>query len=210
MESREELVELVRVGSLEALAALQTEASEDPLVGFALCTDDDVSSLFHVGCTIRYVDASEEVDVRFNPNDWQQTGNISPIALDLVSRHFNERPAEPTPDQWRTARDSNFGVLVEGLLRARRDSPPGNSVFLTVCSTDPSNHMEALEEAAILLLNPPDLVRKWWEWRLHGASRWRSELRSTVAPLTYAEQDLLERLDVEVKKFETLLAGSER
>lgn len=146
--SHADVVELVRSGALEAIAALSAD-SEDPLLTFALCTDDDVSGVFHVGCTESFARASEFPGVRFLPNDCVQMGECSPAALDIVSREFQRDDRRPEGAGWGKARDDDFKALAEGLAAARATGKIPDSVFLTVMSTDPSEHMMRCRDSGL-------------------------------------------------------------
>jgi hypothetical protein len=204
VRSHAEVVELVRVGALEAIAALSSDP-EDPLLTFALCTDDDVSSVFHIGCTERFARASELPDVRFLPNDCEQTGDCSPAALDIVSGEFQRDDRRPSGPGWGKARDEDFNAMAEGLAAARATGRIPDSVFVTVMSTDPSDHMLSLEESWLPLLNAHNVVREWRQWRLDCARSYLVTLQARSAPLSYGDQDRIECLQLEIRRFEALL-----
>jgi hypothetical protein len=200
LDSRSELIELVRVGSLELISLLSANPA-DPLVAFALCTDDAVSALMPIGCTASSVSASPFPDLRFMPCEWLETGHREPAAFQIVVDAFHQRPA----DGWGPASDADFQVLVEGLAAARATGDVDDRVFLTVLAMDPSSHMEEMEEVALPLLNSQLLIREWRQWRLGEARSHLLSLRARPAPLTYAVQDSIERLQLEVQRFEALL-----
>jgi hypothetical protein len=202
--SRNELIELVRTGALEALAALSADVS-DPLRSFALCTDDGVTTLFHVGCTEGFLRAGGRPELRFLPNDWTQTGGSDPSALRAVGDHFRQRPQNLEDDAWCAVRDADFEILVAGLAAARSTYDRHGSIFFTVMSTDPSDHLLELEEHSLRVLNPPHLVKEWRQWRLRDAQDYLLELLARPEPRTYAEQDSIERLRAEALRFQSLL-----
>ncbi len=204
--SREEITELARIGSLAAISALSADPA-DALIAFALCTDDDVSSVFHVGCTENYMRTHAMADVLYLPNEWLQTGEVDPPELRSLSGQFQQRSRRLSGDAWAAARDADFAALADGLARARVDAGINDTVWLTVMSTDPSAHMSELEEGFLLRLNPSEVVRKWRQWRLGEASRWLVRLEAKPEPLSYADQDMVVQLRAEVRRFGELLQG---
>ncbi len=202
--SRDELMELVRVGSLQAISALSANHG-DPILGFALCTDDDVSSFFHVGCTASFARISVVPEVRFLPNEWLQNGDREAVALQIASREFQQTSRRPEGDGWGAARDDDFKMLVAGLAAARATGAIDAAVFLTVMSTDPCDYMLNLEEALLPLLNPPHIMREWRQWRLDDAQDALKRLHAKPRPRSYAEQDRIERLRADVRRFRALL-----
>jgi len=202
--SHADIVELVREGALEAIAALSSDP-EDPLLTFALCTDDDVSGVFHVGCTLQFARTSEFPDVRFQPTDFAQTGQCSPEALDMASEEFQRDDRRPKGPGWAQARDDDFNAMAEGLAAARATGKIPDSVFMTVMSTDPGDHMSSLEENWLPRLNAPEVLRLWRQWRLDCARSWLSGLQAKREPLSYGDEYRIECLRLEVQRFEALL-----
>lgn len=208
VQLRSQILEnLVRDGALEALAALQSDSKSDVLMAFALCTDDDVSTLFHVGCTKSFYESCGMADVEFLPTEWIQTGDCQPAALDAANALLQERArGDDVRESWQAIRDQDFSALVRGLAAARLISAVDPNVFLSVISTDPGPHILAAETAGILQLNPLKVVRRWREWRLRDAQAYLLSVETRSEPLSYAEQDLRERLRAEVNAFSELLA----
>jgi|GEM_PF-2251495 len=199
MPASNELVELVRVSSLELIALLSANR-DDPLVGFALCTDDDVSCLLPAGCTVSVASASEDPDILFMPCDWPDLDVRTHDAFERIVDVFLQR----SPDNLWT-READFNLVVDGLAAARATGKVEESVFLTVMSSDPCEHMSNLEERALPLLNPPHIVRRWYQWRFDIARSYLLELRSRPAPLSYADQDQIERCQSDLQRFHALL-----
>ncbi len=203
--SKHEIVDLVRIGCVEAISAIQGMDASDPLIAFALCTDDDLAGVFHVGCTRRFESDSTVRGVRYLPCDWSQTGNVEPRSLTSVQRHLQRLWKEPPGEVWDTKRDESFEALVEGLAAASRELGITDTTFLAVMSTDPGEHMERLEEEAVLRLNHPAVVGQWLTWRLGETTSWLSEVLQKAPPLSWADEDLVNRLRQETTRLEALL-----
>ena len=203
--SKRDIVDLVRVGCVEAIRALQTAHPRDPLIAFALCTDDDLAGVFHVGCTQKCESASQERGVRYLPNEWTRASDAEPQSLASVQEHLQQIWRAPPAEDWGTKRDEHFDALVEGLVAARHELGLDGSIFLTVISTDPSDHLQRLEEAALPRLNDPTVMRQWLRWRLVGTTEWLSTILQRKPPLSWADEDLIHRLREETKRLESLL-----
>lgn len=203
--SKRDIVDLVQIGCVEAIRSLQAAHPADPLIGFALCTDDDLAGVFHVGCTQKCESESHEPGVRYLPNEWTQSSDVEPDALARVQAHLQQTWRAPSVQDWDTKRDEHFEALVEGLVAARHELGLDGSVFLTVISTDPSDHLERLEEAALPRLNGPEVMRQWLRWRLEGTTEWLSTILQKKPPLSWADDDLIHRLREETKHLESLL-----
>ncbi|MBC8067542.1 MAG: DUF4303 domain-containing protein [Deltaproteobacteria bacterium] len=163
------------------------------------------SRLFHVGCTAKYAAEHELHDVRFLPNEWIQNGDVDPPALNVAAEVLRVHAEHAPGSTWAAARDAAFCALVTGLAAARVEGRVDDSTFLTVISTDPSEHMEELEETSLALLNSPSVVREWREWRLAEAEAWLHEFESKPEPLSYADQDRVAQLRAETRRFQSLL-----
>ena len=91
------------------------------------------------------------------PGDWPDLDVRAHDAFERIVDVFLQR----SPDNLWT-READFNLLVDGLAAARATGKVAESVFLTVMSSDPCEHMSNLEERALPLLNPPHIVRRWY------------------------------------------------
>ncbi|MGC4087785.1 MAG: hypothetical protein QM756_07790 [Polyangiaceae bacterium] len=170
------------------------------MLGFALCTDDDVSALLPTACTARLATSSNLADLLFTPCDWQDLPIRTPDSLERVVDAFLDRPV----NDW-SAREAHFQVLVDGLAAARASAQLDAGVFLSVLSTDPCEPMSRLEENALPRLNGPDIVRRWNQWRVEGAQARLLKLQATPSPHSYEVQDSIGLLRAEVQRLRALL-----
>ena len=206
--SKSELIDLVRLGSTKAIAGIRAQTNGDPLVAFALCTDDDLCSVTHVGCTLSYEDNSDVPGVRFLPGDWQQLSDPEPPELLEVSAHFQKTLRELAAPNWSARAPVLFDALVEGLYFAKLDAGALDASFLTVASMDPCDHTAQLEEQAISRLNEPAVVRAWRRWQLDGATAWLAQVSQKTPPLSWADEDHILRLRAEIERLGSLLDQS--
>ncbi len=126
-----------------------------PLFGFALCTDDDVRTLFHQACSVDWVNkaALSDPDIGFIYVEWQQSGpaKLFRAASDQLGMLAAKRSW--TASGWSRARDSRFGALELALADCRAEGLFSADTLLCVGSTDPSDHLELLTMRAVDRLN---------------------------------------------------------
>ena len=129
----------------------------DRLAGFALCTDDDLSSLNCLLVGDQDLVAVTGPDLMYMPAEWP----FSPKAktLRFASRALFQR-SESTTD-FEAHVDDSFATLVAALQRARASGEIATDVFLVVLSTDPSDYLLELQTRAIERLNGPEVADGW-------------------------------------------------
>lgn len=203
MRRDSEVVELVRAGAVEAIDALRAAHPNDPLVGFALCTDDDVITLYHVGCTRSFAGSHHDVpDVGFAPTEWTQDAGVKPVAFDAVCQHLDARPMPPGSKFWGPELEQDFEAMVAGLARARADASLDQEVFVWVTSTDPGPAMVELAEKALPRLNSPAVVRRRRESILAGMQHHLATVCARPEPRSYAEEDSIRSLTIRIAELE--------
>jgi hypothetical protein len=141
------LAEVVADGARLALAAIVARRPGEHLTGFALCTDDDLSSLSAAGCTREFL-AGHDPAWQFQPTEWP----------DDVPDPFGEARRMLAGQHDRT---ETFRSLVAALTRLRREGTVADDVFLVVCGTDPGELLTRLEEAAVRELNSAGVLTRW-------------------------------------------------
>ena len=134
---------------------LRGTAETANLFGFALCTDDDVSTLYHVACTREWVREKEKryADVEFIYVEWPLSEHdqiFGPISEQLAA--LAKLPHENAAS-WAAARDQRFQALVLALGEGRASGVFESATLLCVGSTDPSGHLAALTMTAVDTLN---------------------------------------------------------
>jgi hypothetical protein len=206
-----ELVSRAVASTIETLFANQARSD---LFGFALGTDDDVCAIHPFACPSAWL-LQEQVgnaDLRYTFTDWialngSAFADVADCLQRFSARDYGDSPRSVSDGSplWGRARDSRFAAIATGLLHCRQRGLFAPETLLMVGSTDPSDHMEALEESFLPLLNTPEAVRGWRQWRLEGALTRLRKVQARPAPLSYAEQDSIEGLQVEVQRFQALL-----
>jgi hypothetical protein len=185
-----ELVRLVEAGIESTWRQIAAATPGVKLVGYALCTDDEVCTLFEVACT------AEQDSVRFSPVEW--TLRAAQDDLQAASELLARRAELDGEDDHHTQSDRAFACLVDALAAVRARGLFPDDVYLSVLGTDPHPEMEAKEHASVLRLNSPAVIRAWRERRLAEARSVLATL-STIPDKTYAmldhEQTLRETIE---------------
>ena len=149
---REALPSVV-VASFEALRASH---SGERLLGYALCTDDSVTTLSAVACTAESLAESRAPDARWLPVEWScwDSGEGFAFARGLLDASYRARGSEGFDAHVERA----FDVCVESLgeLRARRRVE--DDVLLVAISTDPGPPLSEWAVAGAAKLNSPELA----------------------------------------------------
>ncbi len=154
----------------KAHADMCTEFGSDHIHGFALCTDDDVMTLFSAACTRSWVEEREaDYDaIGYIYTEWDQ---------DSGDRHFNavsRTVAKMARDEEGSTPEQRFEAFVLALEDCRNEGLFHQDTLLCCGSTDPSEEMEMLAMRAVDRLNSiatADLFAKhlgYEELRTHG------------------------------------------
>ena len=160
MDIQEELRKSVALAVRRSAATLKTDG---PLFGFALATDDDVRTLYHVACTVDWVRENElsYPYIGFIFVEWPDSAHddlFSPISSRLATLS-NQTSIEHAA--WSSARDQRFNALVLALKDCRDAGIFDEETLLVVGSTDPSEHLQALEMQAATLLNRSKIISEY-------------------------------------------------
>jgi len=151
----EELLRQVHEAIRETMMALRTEHRAEALAGYALLTDDDLSTLGYLAVTQEALIQNPEPDLLFCPTDWPYEPRRE--AFRRPDRSLR-RLADAGDSELHV--DEAFGTLVRALAEARLEHQLGPEVFLTVLSTDPSDYLEELETNAVGQLNSKAIVEQ--------------------------------------------------
>ena len=119
------------------------------LHGFALGTDDEVRTLFHIACTKEWVKQQQKEQayegIGYVFVEWEQSADEM-LFLDISHLFAQETDAEYASDaDWGNARDKRFLVLFDALSEIRQKNTFNQNTFLNAGSTDPCQHMEDME-----------------------------------------------------------------
>ena len=98
-DHRESFVQLVRDGCLEAIAEISAD-EDDPIVAFALCTDDDVSGFFHLGLKETVSRGSAFRNLRFMPNEWPDPERAEPAPFKQANQRLQQSTHRPAGEGW--------------------------------------------------------------------------------------------------------------
>ena len=133
-------------------AASEIKAQNYDLAGFALGTDDDVSSLFAVVCSKQWVaENGKKMGLQFNEwSDYMAESEFNKVSRQLFDISTNHNMSD---DEWLLMRDKLFELIVQEFVRAKKQYRINDDVFLCVGSTDPSDYMLSLELNGVQQLN---------------------------------------------------------
>ena len=143
-----------------AAQVLRERNPQTRFFGFALCTDDDVRTLYHVACTVNWVREKEVSypDIGFIYVEW--TDSTADEPFNTISRQLASLADQThySDEDWAAARDGRFDALVLALLDCRNSGTFDERTLLCVGSTDPSEHLELLAMHAVDKLNSPEVA----------------------------------------------------
>lgn len=134
------LVDAVEEAATAALAAITAEHPGERLLGFALCTDDDMWTLYAAATTL---EALANPGERFMPVDWPYEQSVQ---FDRAAALLKNRPAG---SDYRVY----FQSLTKALSRMRAKAMFDPDTFLIALSTDPGARQRRLAREALLELN---------------------------------------------------------
>jgi hypothetical protein len=167
LNSSDALLAAVKEGIRDTVSALRKAHPRATLAGYALLTDDGLSTLVYRAVTAEALEASSDADLLFSPTDWPYDPMCS--AFDAAGELLRARATQTAT--LRDHVDAAFEVLVEALAQSKTDHVLGPDVFLSALSTDPSDHLEVLEASSISRLNDAAITRR----REDFLTKWASE-----------------------------------
>ncbi|MGQ0801010.1 MAG: DUF4303 domain-containing protein [Pseudomarimonas sp.] len=152
----ESLKEAVKASVQKTLQSLANSHFGESVCGYALLTDDDLQSLGYLAVTREYLERHGN-ESRYEITDWPYADGVE--AFDEPRRLMGE--CAQSSHSHRDHVDASFGALVEALHDLRLAGVFANDVFLTAASTDPSEHLEQLEDDAARILNEREIYKGW-------------------------------------------------
>lgn len=140
----------------DSIAAL---AETSTLAGVALCTDDDLRTVFFVACSKEDCASADDPDFLYLPVEWElEPSQDFYVALsDDLSALADELPDVTV------RRNLLFAVLVDALLGLRSSAAVGDEVLLVVMSTDPGKQLMRLAKVALKELNSAEAYRAFMD-----------------------------------------------
>ena len=159
MKEHQSIIAMVARAVAGTADSLIAEHGRQKIFGYALGTDDDVRTIFHVACTTDWVAAEEaSPEARYVFTDWPDADAAQPPAFGEIGQLLQELADRDYPEVgWGEARDQRFDAILTGLLQCRQRGLFDPSTLLIVGSTDPGPHLEKLEAEAITRLNDAKL-----------------------------------------------------
>lgn len=152
-QANEELSESVKRAVRQTVTAIRARHPQERLAGYALLTDDDLTTLTCMAITVEALAASGAGEaLLFSPTDWPDEDEASSFS----ETRLRLRALAATDS--RNHEQVAFASFVRALSDAKAEGLFSPEVFLSVLSTDPSIRLEALEKSSIERLNQPELV----------------------------------------------------
>ena len=154
------LTHLLQVGVKNSLLELASDHPGDPVAGYALCTDDELSTLFWVATTHRHIATVSDTKLKFSAVEWPHGHSSDALraAQDMLAEQHRSALARGALEEHVF---ESFAALVEALTHARTQGLIPPSALVYAASTDPSPRLDDLERQCVVHLNPPDVVRLW-------------------------------------------------
>ncbi len=150
MTDYEAIKTLIKDDIKKSAAELDYQYGFNNLQGFALGTDDDVRTLYHVACTREWVEAQGDDGIAYIFVEWVESGDENLFLS--VSKLLNEEADKECPD-WVEGRDKRFAAITHALAEIREENIFNADTFLYAGSTDPSDYMEELSLRAAKKIN---------------------------------------------------------
>jgi hypothetical protein len=136
--------------------ALRASHASERLLGYALCTDDSLTTLSAVACTAESLAKSRAPAARWLPVEWSyaDSGERFAFVRELLEASYRARGSTGFDAHVERA----FAVCVESLgeLRARRSID--DDVLLVAVSTDPDPLFLEWAVAGAATLNSPEVA----------------------------------------------------
>jgi hypothetical protein len=138
----------------KACRKIAAEYGNDPIHGFSLCIDDDVTTLFAAVCTKAWVTEHEADDdaVGYIYTEWDQNSG------DSLFDQISDSVAKLAEDEENSTPEQRFEALVLALQDCRNDGTFDADTLLCCGSTDPSDEMEKLAMQTVDRLNSREVA----------------------------------------------------
>jgi hypothetical protein len=165
LELNREFIECVKGAVRRSIATLNRNHPGETLAGYALLTDDELSTLLYSSVTREALRSSSDPDLLFTPTDWPYEDE--PDAFRSLSAELKKRSTESS--DFLAHVSGAFSDLEQALAELRGENAFGSDVYLSVISTDPNEYTLERAEAAIVKLNSPEIARARQEF----LEKWR-------------------------------------
>lgn len=159
MKEATNFVETIKDALRRVLPLLSRSHPGERISGFALCTDDSLSTLFHVASTREFVARSRAPFVEFVPVEWKYADGAE--HLEEANKILESRYRATTKESFPAHVDQSFREMAAALQELKAEGLFDETVFLTVCSTDPGPELEEMETSVVTLLNSKEVADRW-------------------------------------------------
>lgn len=160
MSEYDELAKMVAEAASSSILLLKSARPAEHISGYALCTDDSLSTLFHVATSREFCAKSPIRDVQFLAIEWPYDEGRDlfdePYAR-LSALHKKARASEAFASHL----ESSFAALQGALLSLRKNNLVDQDVLLVVTSTDPGRWSRRRTVEAVRKLNSAELFQRW-------------------------------------------------
>jgi len=159
----ERFISMVLDAVRSTVAAIRDAHPSETLSGYALCTDDSLSTLSHIACTHEFIDAHRAAfpDVDVIAVAWEYAEGSD--AFDGARALLTEKYAAVAGNEELFERHVSevFGALLIVLRRARDEGLFQDDVLVYATSTDPGPALEELALNGVIALNTPSWIERW-------------------------------------------------
>jgi hypothetical protein len=149
--------------AIKSAASSARSSAPSDMFGFALCTDDDIRTLFHVSCTREWAghQQNNRPDSAYIYTEWLDSPRNPEI--DSISESFaaSAYQKHSSAEEWASARDKRFAALVSALRACRDNGVFDADTLLVVGSTDPSEHLAAMTMKAVDSINKREVADRF-------------------------------------------------
>jgi hypothetical protein len=156
--------EAVRKSTTDAIRAAAEEAfqeiKKEDLFAFGLCTDDDVSSLYHVYATRNWVLERQDdyPEIGLIPVEWEQQSDEADFeAISETLGVYADAESGMADDQYEILTTARFNALVDAMHQCRQDGLFDPKTLLVVTSTGACDLLEHLSCEAAKLSNSREM-----------------------------------------------------
>lgn len=140
-----------------ACESARSLAETATLAGVALCTDDDLRTVFFVACSKEDCASADDPDFVYLPVEWEREPDQKTYVA--LSKELSAL-ADGIPNVT-VRRDLLFAVLVDALRALRSSAIVSEDVLLVVMSTDPGKQLIQLATLAFKALNSAGADREF-------------------------------------------------
>lgn len=146
-EYEPQLCDLVVAAIRQSFGELPQAVSDSEIAGLALCTDDNLCTLYATIITVDELVQSDDRDLLHVPTDWPM--ELGDVHFEGPNSCLRDSKIESMTDHV----DISYRTLVRALQHLRDVGFFHGSVVLSVLSTDPSEYLEQLWSQSFDTLN---------------------------------------------------------